>query len=104
MKTAHVFLCLAFILILSACQTIPGLTAAAQVSPVPEPAEVEVRNIPLAGPAAGSNAELSGLAWYGDWLILLPQYPERFPSGPDGSLFAIAKADLLAFLDEKSSA
>ncbi len=64
----------------------------------PVPNEQNVVVIPLAGPAASNNAEYSGLAWYGDTLILLPQYPNRFGAG-DGALFAVAKADLVAFLD-----
>lgn len=63
-------------------------------------AERDVQNILLTGPAAGNTAEFSGMAWYGDHLILLPQYPNRFGAG-DGALFAIAKTDLLAFIDGK---
>lgn len=58
-----------------------------------------VREIPLSGPIADRQAELSGLAWYGDQLILLPQYPD-FDANETGSfLYALAKADILAFLD-----
>jgi hypothetical protein len=39
------------------------------------------------------------MAWYGDHLILLPQYPGRFANGDDGRLFALPKADIRAFLD-----
>jgi hypothetical protein len=31
--------------------------------------------IPLSGPIDSKQAELSGLAWIGDTLVLLPQYP-----------------------------
>jgi hypothetical protein len=64
------------------------------------PNESAVVTIPLAGRAANKDAEFSGMAWYGDDLILLPQYPNRFGAG-DGALLAIAKADLLAFIDGK---
>ena len=70
-------------------------------SSVAIPDERAVTYIPLASPASNANAEFSGLAWYGDYLILLPQYPNRFGAG-DGALFAILKADILAFLDGKS--
>jgi len=53
-----------------------------------------VTNIPLAGPMASTRAELSGLAWYGDTLIFLPQYPGRF----EQQLFALHKADIVDFL------
>jgi hypothetical protein len=56
--------------------------------------EAAVYEIPIAGPLSRDNAEISGLAWYHDTLILLPQYPSRF----DNHLFALAKSDILAFL------
>lgn len=55
----------------------------------------------LTGPIAVPEAELSGLGWHGDALILLPQYPERFGEG-DGALFALPKADILLALDGKT--
>ena len=65
------------------------------------PAPVSV--IPLAGQAAAQNAELSGLAWHNDNLILLPQYPNRFAAGTWGSLFLIPKEELLRWLDSDRS-
>jgi hypothetical protein len=64
--------------------------------------EQPVELIPLAGAVADASAEVSGLAWHGDLLILLPQYPERFGDG-DGALFALPKADILSYLDGKST-
>lgn len=74
------------------------------------PLEERVRLIPLAGPLASRHAEISGLAWHGDRLVLLPQYPGRFTVGADtvdmggalkdeGALFALSASDLVAFLD-----
>ena len=74
------------------------------------PVEERVRLIPLAGPLASRDAEISGLTWHGDRLILLPQYPGRFAVGVDtvdmagalkdeGALFALPASDLAAFLD-----
>jgi hypothetical protein len=63
------------------------------------PIEVRPIEIPISGPAADPQAELSGLAWYGDYLILLPQYPGRFESQADGSLFYMEKSAILSFLD-----
>lgn len=34
------------------------------------------------------------MAWYGDYLILMPQYPNRY----DNNLYWLAKADILAYL------
>jgi hypothetical protein len=64
-----------------------------------EIAETAVIEIPLAGDINQANAELSGLAWYGDWLILLPQYPDFPERKENGRLFALPRADLIAYLD-----
>lgn len=64
--------------------------------------EQAVTEIPIAGPLADRNAEVSSLAWYEDYLIILPQYPDRF--GPNhGNLFALPKADILSFLNGQMS-
>lgn len=56
--------------------------------------EYPVVNLPLTGAVSGDEAEISGLAWYGDTLILLPQYPPVV----DNALYGIAKADIEAVL------
>ena len=83
----------------TATEATAGETAAAE-TPMVEAAVVEVAviEIPLAGEAGKPEAELSGMAWYSDTLILLPQYPTRCGAG-DGCLWGLAKADILAFLD-----
>jgi hypothetical protein len=70
-----------------------------RTSSQPTPPEYPVTVIPLAGAASDSDAELSSLAWYGEHLILVPQYPQRF----DNQLFALPKADILSFLDGNSN-
>lgn len=55
--------------------------------------EQPVTVLELTGSIAVPEAELSGLAWHGETLILLPQYPERFGEG-DGAVFALSKADI----------
>lgn len=52
----------------------------------------------LAGPIKTPRAELSGLGWHGNILILLPQHPERFGNG-DGALFSITKNEILDVLN-----
>jgi hypothetical protein len=69
--------------------------AAADAPPAPK--EQAITRIPLTGLLAERRAELSGLDWYGDRLVLLPQYPP-------GKLFAIPRPQILAFLDGKSTA
>jgi hypothetical protein len=67
------------------------------------PVEQPVMEIPLEGPAAQRDAELSGLAWYGDYLILLPQYPSRRSRQTDGTVFALHRDDLIASLEGRLS-
>ena len=55
--------------------------------------EQPVTVLELMGPIAVPDAELSGLGWHGETLILLPQYSERFGEG-DGAVFALSKADI----------
>lgn len=80
-------------LALIAC-LVPGCGAVATVATA-TPVEVPVRQIALAGPLAGRDAEISGLAWDGDRLLLLPQYPE-FAGAP--ALYTLARADIEAHL------
>lgn len=84
---------------------LPSLTPEAGGAPRPVagsealgPAEVAVVPIPLAGPAAQRNAELSGLEWYGDTLILLPQYPAFLQDG-SSALYALPRAEIVAYLN-----
>src|SRR4051812_23381114 len=82
----------------SCARTAPP-TAVDSVSPAQT---ARVMRLPLAPPLDAKRAELSDLAWHGDDLFLLPQYPERFPSGPDGSLFMLRKAALREAIDTAS--
>lgn len=66
-----------------------------------KPGRQSIVEIPLSGSITKKKAELSGMAWIGDTLVLLPQYPEEF--GPnEGALFAIPKQAILDYLDGKS--
>ncbi len=60
--------------------------------------EYPIINLPLEGEIAGRKSELSGLAWHGDRLVLLPQYPQKFDSSSDGALFYIDKMKLNQFI------
>ncbi|MBN1121007.1 MAG: hypothetical protein JXJ17_08010 [Anaerolineae bacterium] len=59
--------------------------------------------IPLEGMIAEVDSEISGLAWYGDMLILLPQYPDWNGFPEDGYLYGIPKQAILDYLDGKST-
>jgi len=50
----------------------------------------------------GMMAEISGMAWYGDTLVLLPQYPGRWGGSEDGAVFLLPKQDILAYIDGES--
>ncbi len=67
------------------------------------PVEYPVTEIPLAGPISQKNAEVSGLAWYDDYLVLLPQYPKRLSKSSDGVLLAIPRKEILQYLAGNSS-
>jgi hypothetical protein len=69
------------------------------MTPTPSP-EQDIIPIPIDGPLATPETEVSGMAWYGEYLIFLPQFPSRFAQpGSDGSLYALPKAEIIAFLD-----
>lgn len=68
-------------------------------TPTPDgPAEYPVTEILLSGPVAEHTAEISGMAWYGEYLILLPQYPDFSGEKGDGAVYALPKAELLLYL------
>jgi len=88
-------------LMLSAC----GMPTAPVSSPATAEitlAEQPVIPLPLAGPITDPQAEISGMAWYGDYLVMLPQYPERFAVGDVPQIFALPKATILAALEGNS--
>jgi hypothetical protein len=95
----------------SACSPRAPIRVVVQPSVIPRPTEtskvtapgIPVNVIPLAGPVAARDSEISSLAWYGDHLIILPQYPHRISTGGDGVLFALSKAEITAYLDGKIS-
>ena len=61
--------------------------------------ETAVQTLALAGSISDKDAEVSGMAWYNDYLILLPQYPDFAVKEDDGVIFALKKSDILAYLD-----
>lgn len=96
-KALLVFLLLEYILMIAACRLETPLSAPVEIS-----AETKVTILPLSGDIDQPRAEISGLAWYKDTLVLLPQYPERFDSSGDGVLFGIQKSQIQAYLGDNS--
>ena len=60
--------------------------------------EADVREIRLPAPYDDARMEYSGLAWFGDTLVLLPQYPERLGQNGSAFLVTIKKDAILAYL------
>ena len=61
--------------------------------------EHPVTQIELAGPVSKANAEVSGMAWCGDNLILLPQFPDQFKEDGAGRVFSITKEMISVYLN-----
>jgi hypothetical protein len=51
-----------------------------------------------------NKAQISGLAWYGDHLIILPQYPNWQGTPGDGQVEVLMRGSICDFLDGKSDA
>ena len=90
----------------SARPTPPGgpppasLHAPADTAHLPGRGTRAVFPLPLTGPLARADAEISGLAWHGSDLLLLPQHPFRLSqSSEHGMLFALPKDDIEGFLE-----
>ena len=60
--------------------------------------ETPVREIPLTGPITDAKMQISGMAWAGDTLVMLPQYLNYNGSSP--RLFSLQRADVIAHLDD----
>lgn len=69
-----------------------------QTTAFPELAEVEIQEIILPVPYDSAEMEYSGMAWLGDTLVLLPQYPKRLRADGSGRLITISKADVLDYI------
>jgi len=100
-------LSLSFLLMfsLSACSSTVATEATESGLSIPETAvpempvqEVPVQLLTLDSPLDTPTAEISGLTWAGDWLIVLPQYPTRFGD----KIFRINKADILTAIETDS--
>ena len=59
--------------------------------------ELTVQEIELEGEISQADAEISALGWYGEWLILLPQYPERF----ENQMYALSLQEITGYLDHE---
>ncbi len=60
--------------------------------------ESTIREIPMLGPVSEARSEVSGMAWCGTDLILLPQYPDRFIEDGSQHVFSIPEAEIATYL------
>jgi hypothetical protein len=63
----------------------------------------EISEIKLKGEASLSSAELSGLTWFGDNLILLPQYPCGIGNNTIGNIYKIKKSRIIDYISGKDT-
>jgi hypothetical protein len=98
LQFSWILISVVLLLLLAACRDTSGTPLPTDLAATPS--EIQVVALPLSGESAASQAEYSGLAWYQDYLILLPQFPARF----DNSLLMIPKAQILAYLDGQADA
>lgn len=89
MLTSRCF-CLPLALLLTVAGCRSSSLSATDTAPATLP-EQPVRLIRLQGPLVRPAAEISGLAWYNDWLILLPQFPRDTFTSTEGRLYAISR-------------
>ena len=64
--------------------------------------ELDVNRIELAGKITERKSELSGLTWYGNQLILLPQFPNKFKDRNGGTIYSISKKKLQSVILKNS--
>lgn len=95
-KWLSLFILFFLLISFSACQ--PKLPPKIE-PPQPNAVEIPVQYLTLDAPLNTPNAEISGMTWAGDWLILLPQYPSRF----ENQLFRIHKDDLRQAIQANST-
>jgi len=74
------------------------LAACAPPSAAPGVPDAAQRRIELSGPAARSEAEISGMAWRGDELWLLPQCPGALSSPVPCAAYVLPEADVRGYL------
>ena len=88
----------------ASADTVQATPADRQETPTPlqPPAEAQVAPLVLDASMAKQSMEYSGLAWFQDWLVLLPQYPEKNLIQGQASLFAIPKQSITDALNHPS--
>ncbi len=65
--------------------------------------EVKIQQIKLKGNISNRRSEISGLSWYKNNLILLPQFPNRFSNSKLGEIYYIKRDRIINFLSGKDT-
>jgi hypothetical protein len=81
------------------CSDLQSLPTPLVAQVAPEATEQPVILLPIAGAVSRRQAQLSGMAWYGENLILLPQYP----AGIAHHLFVLPKTAIVNVLTGAST-
>ena len=66
-------------------------------APLPQPqavVEASITPLPLGAPLNQDDLEISGLAWKGDSLVILPQYPSRYAPEGHYQLYALSREEI----------
>ena len=65
--------------------------------------EIEPRIISLEGEISERKSEISGLCWFNDFLLLLPQYPNFLTKNENGIIYYIKKGEINNYLFSNAS-
>lgn len=66
--------------------------------------EVAPQPLPLASPLDRPDIEISSLTWYGDTLVVLPQYPSRATGDDERRLYGLSRPALRRAVADSSTA
>ena len=97
----NIFVAFSFLLLLYSCTNKEDFVLESR-SNLKEIKEQKVVEIKLEAEASYSDAELSGLAWYKNYLILLPQFPYKFGDGLNGAIFYLPKQKIKRYISSKN--
>lgn len=85
------------------CQSSPSSESAAD-DDAEQVREVAPQSLPLAAPLDQPDIEISGLTWYGDTLVVLPQYPSRAAGNDGRRLYGLSRSALQDAVKDSAAA
>jgi len=91
------------VLLLAGCRSSDSPTSSS-TPPTETVQEVAPRPLPLASPLDRPEIEISGLSWYGDTLVVLPQYPSRGAEPDARRLYGLSRSTLRKAVADTSAA